>query len=243
MRNPLHSIGKRLTRLRRFPVLVRRRGAVFLLDPRNWIDNRLAAGAPYENAQLERARTLIAEHRLDTFLDVGANIGLYTVMLGRLPEIERVIAVEPVRRNFNQMLGNVFANALDAKVEALRVAAGDAPGTATIHIDPRSTGLARFDTVQAGRDASVFSQSESVTIVRLDDTLDLKGRRIFLKLDVEGHALPALAGMARLFAGNVVVAQVEAFGDEAAAVTARMEALGLAPIGAIDSDHYFGPAS
>jgi len=40
---PLSSVVKRVTRLRPFPLLVRRKGVSLLLDPRNWIDNRFAA--------------------------------------------------------------------------------------------------------------------------------------------------------------------------------------------------------
>ena len=71
----VHSLSKRLQRLRRFPVLASRRGGMFLLDPDNWIDNRLLAGAPFEHEQLGEAARLIRAHSLDTFIDIGANIG------------------------------------------------------------------------------------------------------------------------------------------------------------------------
>lgn len=239
MRNPVRSLTKRLVRLRRFPMLARRRGATFLLDPRNWIDNRLAAGAPFENAQIDRASALIRQHGLNVFIDAGANIGLYTVLIGSLPEIARVVAIEPVRRNFNQLLGNVFANRLDHKVEAFRVALGDAEAELSIHVDPASTGVSRFDLSTAARDTSVFSQSEQVRIARLDDLLPLAGQRIFLKIDVEGHAIPALAGMARLLAGNTIIMQVELLDADRSSVIAALDAQGLHMIDEIEGDGYF----
>ena len=81
----LRSLRKRLYRLRPTPLIAHRLGARWLLDPSNWIDNRILAGAPFEREQLALAKQLIAEHHIRTVIDIGANIGLYSVLLGRLP--------------------------------------------------------------------------------------------------------------------------------------------------------------
>jgi FkbM family methyltransferase len=211
--NPIWSLSKHITRLRHFPLLVKCIDASFLLDPRNWIDNRLAAGVPFETEQLAWAARIISEEQLDTLIDVGANIGIYTVLLGRLPQIERVLAFEPIRRNFNQLSGNVFANSLDLKVDAYRVALSDRAARRTIHIDPISTGVSRLELTDCNRDVSVFTQEEEIRSARFDDLVTLKDRRIYLKIDVEGHALQALLGMERLFKSNRIFMQIEV--DEA----------------------------
>lgn len=235
----LASLTKRLVKLRRFPVLARRRGAAFLLDPRNWIDNRLLAGAAYEDEQLARATALIAEHRIDTFVDVGANIGVYSVLIGRLAGVERVIAVEPVRRNFNQLAANVFANRLDAKVDLHRVALGDTSGTSLIHIDPTSTGVSRLDVTTTGRDRQAFQESETVTVARFDDIVALTGRRVFLKMDVEGHAAQALSGMTRFLSDNFIVAQVELHDSDHDAIVAKFAEHKFSLIESIGPDGFF----
>lgn len=240
----LNSVRKRVARLRRFPVLVRRRNAYFLLDPGNWIDNRLLAGAPYENGQLAMARSLIEQRRLETVIDIGANFGLYTILLAALPAVSRVIAFEPVARNYAQLQGNVFANRLWAKVEAHRLALGAEPATAVINIDPRSTGVSRLDVTTANRDPAVFTQREDITIARLDDVVGLAGARCFVKIDVEGKAHEVLAGMARFLAGNEVVLQIE-LSDQAERTQAKvlLDPLGYREIAAIDADIYFARES
>jgi len=239
MFKPLHSLAKRAARLRPFPALVRRRGAALLLDPQNWIDNRLLARAPFEDAQLARAKALIGEHEIDTVLDIGANIGLYSVTLGMMDEVEQVFAFEPVRRNFNQLCANVFANRLDGKVETFRLAASDAAGQARIHIDPASTGIARLDLESAGRDTAVFRHSETIDCARLDDLLDVKGRRLFVKIDVEGHGARALAGMTRILAENEAVIQAELLDADRDAIIAAIDGLGYNLIEEIEADGYF----
>jgi FkbM family methyltransferase len=239
VRSPIASFAKRLVRLRGFPVLARRRGATFLLDPRNWIDNRVLAGAPYENQQLARAAALVRDHAIDTFIDVGANIGIYSVLIGALPRIERVIAIEPVRRNFNQLAANVFANRLDAKVDLYRTALGEMLGTAVIHIDPTSTGVSRLDVATAARDRGAFRETESVSVARFDDIVALAGRRVFLKMDVEGHARQALAGMTRLFADNFVIAQIELHDADHDSIVRMMTEQNFALLEMIGPDGYF----
>lgn len=233
------SISKRLARLRPFPALVSRRGAKFLLDPRDWIDNRLIAGATFEDAQLAFAGKLIRDERLTTLLDIGANFGLYTVLLGRLPQVTRVVAFEPVRRSYAQLMGNVFANELSAKVEAHRTALGRETAEATIHIDPRSHGVARIDLTDAGRDVRVFTASEPIAVRRLDDLVAFEGQRCFVKIDVEGAAGGVIEGMQRFLARNDVWLQVELLQSETDLVPAMLGAAGYREVTRIDRDVYF----
>lgn len=238
MRNPLNSIAKRLTRLKRFPALGRRDGAPFVLDPRNWIDNRLLSGVRYENLQLDFARRQIAERGIDLVVDIGANFGLYSILLGREPGVREVIAFEPVRRNYNQLLGNVFVNRLDGKVTAHRLGLGDKAASLTIHIDPTSTGVSRLDLSSTERDTSVFTESETVEIRTFDSVCAPKGRAAFVKIDVEGHAPAVVSGMAKFLAANRGVLQVEVMPTEIAVIEALADH-GWREIASVELDHYF----
>lgn len=214
MRNLSNSVRKRFARLKSFPQVKRLNDATFILDPSNWIDNRLLADVPFEAAQLEYARSCIGRLGITSCVDIGANFGLYTVSLGLMPEIQSAIAVEPVSRNFNQLCGNVFANRLDYKVRAHRCALGAAPGTATIHINPSSTGVSRFDLHDCGRDPDEFTQSERVDIVQGDELLPEFGAPVFVKIDVEGRGSLVLQGMERMLSTARGVIQIETDVDD-----------------------------
>jgi FkbM family methyltransferase len=220
--------------------LGRHEGANFVLDPQNWTDNRILARVPYERAQFDHARQEIAERDLDLVIDIGANFGLYAIVLGLEPSVREVIAFEPVKRNYNQLLANVFANRLDGKVTAHRVALSDKNISGqTIHIDPNSTNLARFDVSTADRPADVFRESETISVARFDDILPLDGRRAFVKIDVEGEAERCLAGMENFFAKNKGVVQIEV-SDCEPGVPAIMERYGWKLLRVIHLDHQFG---
>ncbi|MEE8438580.1 MAG: FkbM family methyltransferase [Micropepsaceae bacterium] len=240
MSNLLHSVRKRLMRLRSFPVLGRHEGAKFVLDPQNWTDNRVLARVPYEKAQFDHARQEIAARDLDLVIDIGANFGLYAIVLGLEPNVREVIAFEPVKRNYNQLLANVFANRLDDKVTAHRLALSDKKISGqTIYMDPKSTNLARFDVETADRPADVFQKSEKIDVARFDDILALEGRRAFVKIDVEGEAERCLMGMENFFAKNKGVVQIEV-SDCEPGVLSIMERYGWKLLRVIHLDHQFG---
>lgn len=235
----IHSLNKRIARLGTNPTLARRHGALFLLDRRNWIDNRLLARAPFEDAQIESARRIVQAEAIDTVLDIGANIGLYTIVLGRLPGVRAVHAFEPVARNVNQLHGNVFANDLDDVVRVHRLALSDREGEAQIHVDPRSTGVSTLEAGQAERRPRAYRAQETVRLARLDDVLALEGARVFVKIDVEGHALAVLRGMPRFLAANAVVLQVELLETDRAAIVAALDEAGYRLDAEISGDGIF----
>jgi FkbM family methyltransferase len=239
LKNPLHSLTKRLWRLRSHPVVARRRGALLLLDPANLIDNRLLAGARFEDAQIDNARRLVAQYQLDLLVDAGANIGFYSVLLGKNPGIKSIVAFEPVRRNHAQLMANLFLNGLADKADVHCVALGASAGEATIHIDPRSTGISRLDLASATRDQNVFRQNEHVSIARFDDVCRFEGRRYFMKIDVEGAAVAALQGMTEFLRQNIGVIQAELSDQERAGVIALLSQANFKMDSEIDGDALF----
>lgn len=239
MKNPLTSVAKRVARLRRTPVVARRRGAQFLLDPGNWIDNRMLAGAPYEDGQIAAAREVIIRDSLDLFIDIGANIGLYTVLLGLETSITSVVAFEPVARNHAQLMANLFLNGLTGKVEVHRIGLGASSSEVMIHIDPKSTGLSRVDLATAGRAREVFTESEIIRVEPFDRMCQMTGRRAYAKIDVEGHALAVLQGMSAFLQNNVAVLQVELQSSESEAVVAYLGQRGFRLDRQIEGDGMF----
>lgn len=239
IRYHISSIMRRISRKRGFPLVVSRSGAKFILDPKNRVDTQIAAWIPYEREQLAYARDIIESEKLTTFVDVGANFGLYTVLLGRLPTVQRVLAFEPVRRNYAQLLGNVFANRLDMKVDAYRVALGDQHGQRLIHVNPKSTGESRFEPSLEGKEPKDFSLHEYVPVNRLDDIVTLRDSPIFFKIDVEGHAAAVLRGMTELLSHIDAVLQIELFEEEQEQIIEILRSFHYVPTRNIQKDWYF----
>ena len=241
MRKLWWSIRKRLIRLDPSPRVVRRLGAVWELDPNDWIDIRLLMGQPFEDAQLARFTGLLAAHKATHFLDCGANIGLYTVLIGqRFPDLA-LHAFEPVTATRDRLRRNLALNGLEERAEIHGIALSASRGEAEIAVDPRSTGVATLSDDEAGLTRRGFSRTETVPLAPLSDILPLTGARPAIKLDVEGHELDALAGMTGLLEANACLCQIETRPRHRAEVIALMEAAGYGMIDEIDADLYFRP--
>lgn len=236
------SAVKRLLKLRKRPLEVSRLGAKWSLHPRDWIDNRILAGAPFEYDQLNYAFELIRQHRVDLFCDCGANIGVYSILLGQhASQVSEVIAFEPAPSTFARLQKNVALNGLGDKIKCMQVALSDSEGVATLQFTKSSTGLATLEAGQAEKGRRNFEDSVQVARRRFDDLFHFQGRSIFFKIDVEGHALAVLEGMQTCLSENNCVLQVEVADDEAD-VRAFLTKLGYTFLRSIKEDFYFAKA-
>lgn len=201
------------------------------MNYRNFVDRQISFYGDFEIDQIDFLFAAIREHGCDLFLDIGANIGVYTVIAGRLATIDRVIAFEPDPRNVRQLGANLLINSMVGSVEIVEKAVSNRTGPVPFDFFPDdSTGQSR---IEAG------GAESTVDAVRLDDLIEQNGATIFVKIDVEGHEPQVLEGMAKLLGSNRIFLQVESFPEQIEHVSLFLEALGFRHIRQIDSDHYF----
>jgi len=239
MRKLHWSLLKRLHRLGgRFGVHTRldRR---WLLDSSNWIDQQLLIRRPYEVEQLARCRQLIREHRLNYFFDIGANFGLYSVLLSDQPDLQEMHAFEPLPRNARQFGANLFLNGLDNRVKLHELALSDRAGQLELFVDPHSTGVSTLLPAELRSRQDAYQTSIRVEARTFDAMFPLSGVRALVKMDVEGAELMALNGMATFLANNQVVLQVETMPQTLEAVEKFMTAAGYRAIGRLGADAYY----
>jgi FkbM family methyltransferase len=130
-----------------------------------------------------------------TVIDVGANMGLYSMIASRLVgESGHVIALEPSAREFQRLAFHVTLNDLQ-NIRCIQVAASDSSGDARLSIAGEWN--AGHNTLGKFFDpAVVTARVEGVRTQTIDALVaDLRLERVDLvKIDVEGHELKVLAG-------------------------------------------------
>jgi FkbM family methyltransferase len=119
----------------------------------------------------------------DTFADIGANVGLYSVWVSGATGATSV-AVEPVPKTYELLRQNVRLNDLCQKIETWPVAVAEEPGEVAM------------DVGSSGTNHVVFAPRHD-TVSILSDTLEriLGGTVPYaMKIDVEGFELRVLRG-------------------------------------------------
>ena len=130
----------------------------------------------------------------DVFVDVGANIGFYACLARYAGKA--VVAVEPQAKNLKMLYRNLFANNYqDVEVFPMGVASG--PGLVNLY-GPSGTGASMIP-------GWAHQHSSYASIMPLT-TLDLLladrflGKKLLIKIDVEGAECQVLRGATRLLA-------------------------------------------
>lgn len=179
-------------------------GADFLISSHNVGGLEISAKIG-EYAEIRYFMNNCAALKPDAFIDIGANLGLYTCILMKNGLVPRVIAFEPDRRNRVHLRANLLINELlDRNIDIREVALGAAPGRLRLVPGPeRDIGLS-----QIVEEAHAQAGYE-VDVVRLDDVVSLSGKTLAIKIDIERYERKALAGMARTLRDNRGIVQIE----------------------------------
>jgi FkbM family methyltransferase len=121
-------------------------------------------------------------------LDIGANIGFFTVQLSSMVgPAGSVLAIEPQKENFRLLEANVGINHL-TNVRLYNVAVGDTEGTASLYLSDWNGGMHRLYASVCCTSAMESVPVTTVDLITANDKIDL------IKIDIEGYEFFALKG-------------------------------------------------
>lgn len=194
---------------------------------------------PFEQEELRYLCARLEEG--DTAVDVGANVGLYSVAFAKAVQPSgRVLAVEPLPANVERLSENLGMNRL-ANVTVHACAVSDRGGTVPLLLadDPA---YASTDEVSEARGTG---SAIAVPAMTLDQIWEQEGRpqvRV-MKLDIEGGELKALRGAHGLLEHCHPLLLVEAHGrqriDELSSLLAPLGYAALRPPGFKPWNHIY----
>jgi len=194
-------------------------GNLLTLEMGSFVDGYVFVKGCSEPRNIHSLQELIRRNGCTQFIDVGGNLGLFSLTIASMPEVEVVYAFEPDPRNFAQFMGNVFLNKRYTRIRAYNMALGTEEGQIDFY-PSRYTGKGDARVMNAGTSSLTFDPNRhkpedriTVRICRADEVLQISGKKIAIKIDVEGYELPVLQGMQRLLTENECVVLVEIFED------------------------------
>ncbi len=118
---------------------------------------------------------------LRTFVDLGANIGYYSVLL--TDNFEEIIAIEPLQESFCYLVRNIEVNDLIHKIRAIHAAVSTEDGYTYV-------------TSHENRNWTRISDTgERVRAISLPSLQDQFGPIDMIKMDIEGHEKNLITGI------------------------------------------------
>ena len=175
--------------------------SIMRLDLRSFTEQRAFFSGEYDGGIISRISNILTPGSI--VLDIGANVGFYSIALGRklkkLAGSSQLWAFEPVKSNFDRLVNLVEINNLEETVQPIQTALGNQEGEIQLQ-------LSELDVSSGSKTGNAFwlkdiqsdqSQSSySSPITKLDNFVTQHNIKTcdFIKVDIEGAELEFLKG-------------------------------------------------
>ena len=166
----------------------------------------------YENFQIEFLIKNIKKYNSDYFIDIGANSGIYSLIVRDTFDKIRIKSFEPVKKTIAKFKDNLKFN---KKLKNIKLY--------EFGLSNKNTKLLMKAKIRDG-----YIQSSGYGVVKKEDNLKnlhlennifkigdsiirLKNKDISIKIDAEGHEYEVLEGLKKLISCNKIFLQIEIF--------------------------------
>jgi FkbM family methyltransferase len=186
----------RNTLLRHRPITVRANGLSYVLAPEGSVPLEMWSRRYFEKHELEFIVSLLQPGM--TFVDIGANVGLFSIPAAKKIQQGNVYAFEPTLWTFERLTKNAHLNNVRNLVP-VRSAVGDYTGEAILQINARGKDGLNTIGMPAHEDSEVVD-IERAPITTLDEFLlqNSISQVDVMKIDVEGAEYFVFRGAANL---------------------------------------------
>jgi FkbM family methyltransferase len=158
---------------------------IFAMDSRSDLFSRVLINMEYEPRLVEVCMQCLDKSR--DVIDVGANVGFYTVMFAKALHQGRVISVEPATNALKNLRKNITLNDVSKKVEIFEGVASDTIGELEITTVKGKEEYSSIGVMQHSLVSHLDQVTEIVASITLDELVKQKSINPgFIKVDVEG---------------------------------------------------------
>ena len=208
------------------------KNTIMFLDFLDPIDRELILHNEFESLEINYLIKKININKINFFLDIGANCGYYSLIIGKNFKHISVIAFEPNKEAFYK-----FSKSLNINPDLSKKINLNNFGLSNVSRRLKMQTIAKFGYQQTGG-ASVTNND---TILKNHDSffadfkigdeyLNLRDEKLSLKIDVEGHELNVLEGINKTLVNNKCILQIEIFEKNFNSVNNYLLAMGYKKI-------------
>ena len=179
-----------------------------------WVSATILKGTLWESDLLDKMTHYLKEERLRhpdiEFLDLGSNIGVYSLYLAQ--QGFNVTAIEPLHSNMELISKSILLGKFRYRIRLIWNAVSDNHKIVKFVLEKNNIGGTGITDINPSENNDVMDVARAIT---LDDLIPLfKSKPIAMKMDIESSEYPALLGGELFFQEvNVKVVQIESRHD------------------------------
>ncbi len=191
----------------------------------------------YENHQIDYLLNLMKISKFDYFIDVGANSGLYSMIVAKNDRNIEIKSFEPVKKTIMKFRENIKLNQNLKNIEIFEF------GLSNRNSNLLMKSLKKKNYIQTGgfgvaQSGEILNNlhTEYAEFKKGDDILNLKNKNLVLKIDAEGHEKEVIEGLSNNLNENNILMQIEIFDKKIDVMTKILKEKNFYKIHMIESD-------
>jgi FkbM family methyltransferase len=210
------------------------------LDIRDPIDRSVLLFDFYEDKQIKYLCKIFKKNKINYFFDVGANCGIYSLIISKLFPKTSTLSFEPIKSTFKKLEKNFSLNPKLKNMKKYNY------GLSNKNSILKTRALKKKGFIQSGGFGVINKgdnlqnlHTEYALFKKADDNFKIRNKTICLKIDVEGHEFFVLDGLKNIFKNNKIFLQIEIFPNNFNKVNKKLYSFGFKRINQINGDYYF----
>ncbi len=185
---------------------------LFCLNINEPIDKEILFFDNYEKSQINFLIKNIEKENFSYFIDVGANSGLYSLIIAKKFEYLEIKSFEPVKLTFLKLKKNLSLNPTIKNIEIFNFGLSNNEANLLMKAYKKNDYIQKGGYGVATKDEDLSKlHTEYASFKKADDILNLLNKHLIIKIDVEGHEKKVLDGMNKIISNNKVLIQIEIF--------------------------------
>ena len=166
----------------------------------------------YENKQIKHLIKNVKGSDFKYFIDVGANSGIYSLIINNNFKNIKIKSFEPVKKSFKKFIVNLNLNPKlqNIKIYNFGLSIKNSCLLMKSQIRDKYVQTGGFGVVTKKDKLDKF-HLEKLLFKKGDDVLKIKNKKLILKIDTEGHEDFVLKGLKKLLKNNEIFLQIEIY--------------------------------
>ena len=201
------------------------------------MDKEIYLFGEYENEQIKFLIKKIKKSNFEYFIDIGANSGVYSLIINKRFKNIKIKSFEPVKKSINKFLLNLKQNPKLKNITVYKFGLSNKNSKLLMKSQIRDSYIQTggFGVTTKNDELKNFHTEKALFKIG-DKVLNLKNKNIVLKIDTEGHEEFVLEGLKKILNKNKILLQIEIYDQHFKRINTFLKKFKFIKINALSSD-------